>query len=53
MGVTLDLDPRAFRQALGQFATGISAERASDFRGTYRSVASNERSPEWPLPMRY
>jgi flavin reductase (DIM6/NTAB) family NADH-FMN oxidoreductase RutF len=23
------------------------------FRGTYRSLANNERSPEWPLPMHY
>ena len=23
------------------------------FRGTYRNLASNERSPEWPLPMHY
>ena len=23
------------------------------FRGMYRSLASNERSPEWPLPMHY
>ncbi len=23
------------------------------FRGTYRSLAGNERSPEWPLPMHY
>jgi hypothetical protein len=74
MGVALDLDPRTFRQALGQFATGgaaaggdhvISVGRVERFtayprneplivfRGTYRSLANIERSPEWPLPIHY
>jgi hypothetical protein len=44
MDVGRDIDPRAFRQALGQFATGVAVI-------AYRSLQGTERSPEWPLPM--